>query len=59
MISRNITKSLPKDEVQRLVKRWHNIRHLGYSKEVAEKRVGYKSEKMKRWAESYNLEFKS
>jgi hypothetical protein len=59
MIARNITKSLPKEQVQRLIKRWHNIRHLGYSKEVAEKRVGYKSEKMTRWAKSYELTFKS
>jgi len=57
MTPRNITKSLPKDEVQRLIKRWHHIRQGGWPKETAEKRIGYKSEKMTRWASSHNLDF--
>jgi hypothetical protein len=59
MIARNITKSLPKEQVKRLIQRWHAIRHSGYTKAKAEKRIGYTVEKMTRWAEGYNLEFKS
>lgn len=57
MIARNITKSLPKEQVQRLIRRWHNIRHSGYTKAQSERRVGYTVEKMTRWAASHNLEF--
>jgi len=59
MITRNIIKSLPKDEVKRLIKRWHHLRHSNCTKAAAEKRVGYSVEKMTRWAKSHNLEFKS
>ena len=59
MISRNITKSLPKEQVQRLIRRWHSIRQSGYTKAQAEKRVGYTVEKMTRWAASYGLTFES
>ena len=59
MIARNITKSLPKEQVQRLIKRWHYIRQSGFPKALAEKRVGYTVEKMTRWAASYQLEFES
>lgn len=59
MIARNITKSLPKEQVQRLIKRWHFIRQSGYTKAQAEKRVGYTVEKMTRWAAGYKLEFVS
>jgi hypothetical protein len=57
MIAKKIITALPRDEVQRLVNRWKNIRHLGYKFRVAEKRLGFTYDKLTKLAQPWGIKF--
>jgi hypothetical protein len=57
MIAKKIITALPKDDVQRLVKRWKNIRQLGYKFPVAERRLGFTFEKLTKLAQPWGITF--
>jgi len=57
MIAKKIITALPKDEVHRLVNRWKNIRQLGYTFRVAEKRLGFTFEKLTKLAQPWGITF--
>jgi hypothetical protein len=57
MIAKKIITSLPREDVQRLVNRWKNIRQLGYKFHVAEKRLGFTFEKLTKLAQPWGIKF--
>ena len=57
MIAKKIITALPREDVQRLVNRWKNIRQLGYASKVAEKRLGFTFEKLTKLAQPWGITF--
>jgi len=57
MIAKKIITALPREDVQRLVNRWKNIRAGGYKFHVAEKRLGFTFEKLTKLAQPWGITF--